>query len=93
MVLPPRHLASKNRFSLSEFDLVLKSGNLRGSIAALVLHDELHGPTGNAFLAVVEDDGEDHRSGNISDVSGGGVGGGGDFRHTYPRSMLSLGMG
>ena len=58
---PPRHLGSKIRFLWTGSDLVFKSGNRLGSIAALVLHGDLHGPTGNVFDAVAEDDGEKHR--------------------------------
>ena len=83
MVLPIGHLASKNTFSESASDLVSEFGNRRGSIAALVLHEDHHGPTGNAFVAVDEDNGEGWQSAEPVAESGRGVGGGYDCAHTF----------
>ena len=76
MVLPIWHLASKNRFSESASDLVSESEVLRGSIAALVLHDCFHGTTGNVVVAVAEDDGEGWQSAEpVAESGRGGAGG------------------
>ena len=68
----------------------MKSGVLGGSIAALGLHEVLHGASRIAVDAVTKRNGEDRPSARDDVESGRGVAGGYDFAHTFQGYALCL---